>query len=313
MEIKKIIPKESKYLSRLQYLKEPPKELYYYGEIPEFSGETEPNPRFPLEGNGRPKTVAIVGSRKMTAYGETHAFRFAKELAELGVIIVSGMAIGIDAAAHKGALAGGGWTIAFFGTPISQVYPAENRGVFKEILNHGGCVLSENPPGIDIGPKLRTNSFLRRNRLIAGISDAVVIIEADERSGSLNTASHALEQGVPVFALPGDITRQMSRGCNKLFNKGASAINSVEDVLGVLFSGSVRHQKKRKLELLGGTPDETAILKVIAKGYTSGDEMINEIRKKVADFDVSRFNIAITTLEIKGVVKREFGNQWILS
>lgn len=313
MEIKRIIPSESKYLSRLEYLKKPPEELFYYGEIPEFTGETEPNPRFPLEGKGRPKTVAIVGSRKMTAYGETHAFRFAKDLAELGVIIVSGMAIGIDAAAHKGALAGGGRTIAFFGTAISQVYPAENKGLFREILDHGGCVLSEYGPDVEIGPKLRTNSFLKRNRLISGISDAVIIIEADERSGSLNTASHALEQGVPVFALPGDVTRQMSRGCNALFNKGASAITSSEDVLNVLFSGSIRHQKKQKIELFGSNPDEKAILKAISRGYTSGDEMITEIRKKTPDFDVSRFNVAITTLEIKGVVKRELGNQWILS
>lgn len=313
MEIKRIFPSESKYLSRLTYLKDPPKELYFYGEIPEFTGETEPNPRFPLEGKGRPKTVAIVGSRKMTAYGETQAFRIAKELAELGVIIVSGMATGVDTAAHRGALAGGGRTIAFFGTAISQIYPVENKGLFREILAQNGCVLSEYGPGIDVGPKLRTNSFLRRNRLISGISDAVVVIEADERSGSLNTASHALEQGVPVFALPGDVTRQMSRGCNRLFNKGASAITSVEDVLNVLFSGSIRHQKKQKIELFGATPDETAILKVISRGFSSGDEMISEIRKKNADFDVSRFNIAITTLEIKGVVKREFGNQWILS
>ena len=154
--------------------------------------------------------------------------------------------------------------------------------------------------------------FLERNRLISGISDAVIIIEADERSGSLNTASHALEQGVPVFALPGDVHRQMSRGCNRLFNKGASAVTCVDDVLDILFSGSMKSRKRQKAKLFGATDDETLILKLISDGFTSGDEIVKEIQKKM-DFDVSRFNIAITTLEIKGVVKREYGNQWILS
>ena len=156
-------------------------------------------------------------------------------------------------------------------------------------------------------------TFLDRNRLIAGISDAVIIIEADERSGSLNTASHALEQGVPVFALPGDVTRQMSKGCNQLFNKGASAITCVEDILSVIFTGSIKHRKQQKIELFGSTPDETEVLKMIAEGLTSGEEMIAELREKDPDFDVSRFNVAITTLEIRGVVKREYGNQWILN
>ncbi|MBP5512180.1 DNA-processing protein DprA [Candidatus Saccharibacteria bacterium] len=313
MDIKDIIPAESEYLKRLTYLQDPPEKLYYYGEIPSCNRGTEPNPRFPLEKPGRPKTVAIVGSRKMTAYGETWAFKLAKELAELGVIVVSGLAIGIDAAAHRGALAGGGQTIAFLGTSISKVYPAANRDLFQEIIKQHGCVLSENAPGVEIGPKLRTSSFLKRNRLISGLSDAVIIIEADLRSGSLNTASHALSQGVPVFALPGDVTRQMSRGCNGLFNKGAAAVTSVEDVLSSLFSGSIKHQKRQKIELFGSTPDETAVLKAMSRGSDTGEEIILEVRKKTPDFDVSRFNVAITTLEIRGIVKREYGNRWILS
>ena len=313
MEIKRAFPKDNKYLARLNSLEKPPKELYYYGVLPELKGKSEPNPRFPLEGEGRPKTVAIVGARKMTAYGETLAFKFAKELAELGVIIVSGMAIGIDAAAHRGALAAGGRTIAFLGTPIDKIYPAENEGLFQEILDNNGAVLSEYAPGENIGPRLATDSFLNRNRLISGLSDAVIIIEADLRSGSLNTASHALEQGVPLFAVPGDVTRQMSRGCNNLFNKGAAAAVAVEDVLNAILPGSVRHQKKQKIELFGSTPDETAVLRLLVKGITSGEEIVEKISKKDSTFDFSRFNIAITMLEIRGIVKREYGNQWVLS
>jgi len=310
MEIKTIFPKDNKYLSRLCSLEKPPETLYYYGEIPEYAGSLEPNPRFPLEGEGRPRTVAIVGARKMTAYGETLAFKFAKELAELGVIIVSGMATGIDSAAHRGALAAGGRTIAFLGTPIDKIYPKENERLFHEILDNNGAVISEIPVGAEYYPN---TSFLTRNRLISGISDAVIIVEADLRSGSLNTASHALEQGVPLFAVPGDVTRQMSRGCNGLFNKGASAVVCVEDVLNAILPGSVRHQKKQKIELFGSTPDETVVLKALAKGISSGEEIIKIISRKDKDFDFSRFNIAITMLEIRGVVKREFSNNWILS
>ena len=310
MEIKRIFPKENRYLARLDTLEKPPKTLYYYGEIPEFKGQLRSNPRFPLEGEGRPRTVAIVGARKMTAYGEALAFKFAKELAELGVIIVSGMAVGIDSAAHRGALAAGGRTIAFLGTPIDRIYPAENERLFQEILNNGGAVFSEIAVGEEYHPK---TSFLERNRLISGISDAVIIVEADLRSGSLNTASHALGQGVPLFAVPGDVTRQMSRGCNNLFNKGAAAAVSVEDILNVILPGSVHSQKKQKIELFGSTSDETAVLKLLAKGITSGEEIVGKIMEKDKTFDLSRFNVAITMLEIRGVVKREFLNQWILT
>lgn len=314
MEIKNINISDSKYFSRLEFLEDPPERLYYYGVLPEFSGDLPVNPRFPLEGEGRPRTVAIVGSRKMTTYGETWAFKLAKELAELGVIIVSGMALGIDAAAHRGALAADGRTIAFLGTPISQVYPVENKRLFREILDQGGCVLSEYPPDVDLGPKLRTNSFLLRNRLISGISDAVIVVEADERSGSLNTASHALEQGVPLFAVPGDLSRQMSRGCNQLFGKGALAVTCADDVMSVIYPGATKRKKKKmKIEMLATSDDEKAILYAISRGMTSGEEILKTLREEWPLFDVSRFNIAITTLELKGVVKREYGNQWVLA
>jgi DNA processing protein len=310
MEIKTVFPSKNQYLERLKCLKNPPNKLYFYGNLPDFLGNLMPNPRFSFEKAGRPRTVAIVGARKMTAYGETWAFKFAKELAELGVVIVSGMATGIDAAAHRGALAAGGRTLAFLGTPIDKIYPAENRGLFDEILANNGAVLSELESGACYHPK---TSFLERNRLISGVSDAVIIVEADLRSGSLNTAAHALEQGVPLFAVPGDLSRQMSRGCNGLFNKGASAVTCVEDVLNVILPGSIRHQKQQKIELFGSTSDETEVLKLLANGITSGEEILAMIREKIPDFDVSRFNIAITMLEVRGIVKREFSNQWILT
>ena len=245
----------------------------------------------------------------MTAYGETWAYKIAKELAEMGVIIVSGLATGIDTAAHRGALAGQGRTIALLGTPIDRIYPAENQGLFEQILTQDGCVMSELAVGAKYYPK---TAFLERNRLIAGLADAVVVVEADLRSGSLNTASHALEQGVPLFAVPGDLSRQMSRGCNSLFNKGATAVTAVEDILGVLFTGSIHQQRKQKIKLFGSTPDETAVLECLTAGLTAGEEILSQIKTKEADFDVTRFNVAITMLEIRGVVKRDFNNRWLL-
>ncbi len=310
MDIKKIRPSDSDYLRRLDFLEDPPKKLYYYGELPENNAGYEGSARFPKE-IGRPKTVAIVGSRKMTEYGKNIAYKIARELAENEVIIVSGMATGIDSMAHEGAMAGGGKTLAFLGTEIDNIYPKCNINLFERIITSHGAVFSEYPPGEKLGMRLKANSFLHRNRLISGISDAVVIVEADLRSGSLNTASHALEQGVPVFAVPGDWSRQMSRGCNGLFNKGASACTSSEDILKILFEGKTRKIKQTKVDL-GNTEDEKKIIKLLKRGVYDGEEILKELKITDPEFNISRFNISITTLEIRGVIKRGGGNLWIL-
>ena len=307
-DFKVIYPCNCPFLERLKCLEDPPDCLYYYGSLPEKTDNKIKTGRFPFE-IGRKKVVAIVGARKMTPYGESWAFKIAKELAELGVIVVSGLATGIDAAAHRGALAGGGQTIAFLGTPIDKIYPSENLGLFEQILEQDGAVFSEYGVGAKIYPK---TAFLHRNRLISGVADAVIVVEADVKSGSLNTAVHALSQGVPLFAVPGDLNRQMSRGCNGLFSKGAAAYTAVEDVLNVLFPGGIRTKKREKAELFGSTPDETAVLKLLSSGITSGEEILLRISESDPGFCISRFNTAITMLEIKGVVKREFANNWLL-
>lgn len=354
-EYEKVSIDDSDFLERLKFLKKPANSLWYYGTIPKCSGKGLQSGRFPKEKRGRPKVVAIVGARKMTSYGETHAFNLAKRLSELGIIVASGMATGIDSAAHRGALAGyrerngdsffsnclgsgqvtkkvdiradcdlEGFsneknnadtlpcpTIAFLGTPISKIYPSQNRRLFEEIIGTGGAVFSEYGP--EESPMFRS-SFLTRNRLIAGVADAVVVVEADLKSGSLNTAAHAIEQGVPLLAIPGDLSRQMSRGCNQLFGKGVAACTCIEDVLNVLYPGGIKHriEKKESPEFVG-TEDEKKILKVLTDGSESGDEILEKIASSDSEFDATRFNIAITMLEIKGVVKREFGNRWTLA
>ena len=315
MEYKDIKPENSAYLERLKYLAEPPEKLYYWGKIPEFDGETEVSPRFPDEGVGRPKTVAIVGSRKMTPYGESIAYKTAADLATRGVIIVSGMALGIDAMAHRGALSVRGRTIAFLGTEITNIYPRQNRELFSRIIDSGGAVLSEYNQGELMDCRLKTDSFLKRNRLISGVADAVIVIEADVKSGSLNTAGHALSQGVPLFAVPGDINRQMSQGCNRLFNKGAAALLSADDVLEILYKKPRKKTIKNLVsKKLVKTPDEEKILKALQSGVRYNEEILMFIKSFLdPNFNASKFLIAATTLEIRGVIKKMDGGQWVLS
>ncbi|MDO4967717.1 MAG: DNA-processing protein DprA [Candidatus Saccharibacteria bacterium] len=316
MEYKEVEPKNSPYLARLEYLEKKPKKLFYWGEIPEFDGETEVSTRFPEEGVGRPKTVAIVGARKMTPYGEAIAYKAAAELASRGVIIVSGLAAGIDAAAHKGALSVKGRTIAFLGTEITNIYPPQNRELFSRILKSGGAVFSEYGPRDLLECRMKTDSFLKRNRLISGVADAVIVVEADIKSGSLNTAGHALSQGVPVFAVPGDLNRQMSRGCNRLFNKGVSAYLSADDVLAILFKKPKKRSVIKNLtsKRLIDNPDEEAVVKAINSGVRYNEEILLFIRSFIdSEFDASRFMAAVTTLEIKGVIRSLDNNQWVIS
>lgn len=176
-----------------------------------------------------PKIVAIVGARNCTPYGRQMAYDFARTLAAHGVVIVSGMAMGIDSAAHEGALCEGGNTIAVLGNGADICYPKICRNLYEQIKQEA-LVISEYPPGTTPLP----GYFPMRNRLISGLSDLTLIIEAREKSGSLITADFALEQGKEVFALPGRITDTLSRGCNRLIKQGAGIATEVEDILQIL-------------------------------------------------------------------------------
>ena len=170
--------------------------------------------------------LAIVGSRSPTAQGERDGERFAAALAQAGLVIASGLALGIDAAAHRGALSVGGNTVAFLGTGIDRVYPARNHELALAIGAHG-AIVSELP----IGTPVSAGNFPRRNRLISGISRGVLVVEAALQSGSLITARLAAEQGRDVFALPGSIHAPQARGCHQLIKQGAKLVDCVQDVL----------------------------------------------------------------------------------
>ena len=293
MKIKEIRPQDNKYTQGLDSIALTPKLLYYYGDWPEQ----------------RIKSVAIVGARRNTKYGEEIAFNLAKALAEKGIIIVSGLAYGIDSIAARGALAGGGKTIAILGTEIERIYPREHTKLAEEIVEKGGVVASEYHIGDDLYD--HRACFLARNRIISGLSDAVVVVEAREKSGSLNTASHALNQGKDLFAVPGDTNRITSQGCNRLIASGANPYLGVEDFLNYLFPTSRRKSKKnteQQISLFADTPEERAIMELLSAEVRDGDEIMEKL-----EMDVATFNQTVTMLEIKGAIRSLGANYWTLA
>ena len=334
-----IAPQEADFTEVLCSIALAPKMLYFYGKMPQNGGfgvdreagkvgsavdENAGKVGLGVDKNRivrgsevdkRPPTVAIVGTRKPTKYGEMVAHELAYAVAKRGGVVVSGLAFGIDSIAHRGALEAGGVTVAVLGTPIDQIYPKAHQGLAEKIVETGGCVMSELPPGAVYGRDYHAKTcFLRRNRLISGLADVVVIPEAAERSGSLNTAAHALEQGREIFVVPGDITRPMSMGCNRLICQGATPYLGVEDVLEVLFPAKKGHARGDADGAYGGdgaifgdTEAETVILRALAAGMRDGEEILAQTGLVAADFSQ-----AMTMLEIKGRVRALGMNKWAL-
>lgn len=192
----------------------------------------EPPPRLFVRGNVavlQQRGIAIVGTRRCSSYGRTLSRSFARELGEAGAIIISGLALGVDAAAHEGALEAKAPTVAVLGSGVgnSSIYPQRNVSLARRIIDAGGAVLSEYE---DETPTYPSN-FLQRNRIIAGLARVVVVTEAPARSGALSTARHAMEEGRDVYAIPGPITSRLSEGTNGLLKQGASPATGTADIL----------------------------------------------------------------------------------
>ena len=222
--------------------KEYPEKLCQYTGMPDklYVRGTFPDPEKP--------TAAIVGARAATPYGRIQAFRYAKYLSEAGVQVISGMAYGIDTEAHRGALEGRGGTWAVLGNGPDICYPAGNRGLYQRILRTGGGIISEQTPGT----KARNYFFPARNRIISGLADLVLIVEAREKSGSLITAQWALDQGKAVFAVPGPVNEERSMGCHKLIYDGAGIAYTPEILLremGIEYENPVKIKTKNDLGL----------------------------------------------------------------
>lgn len=243
--------------------------------------------------------VAIVGSRRCTLYGTQQAEKFGRALAMAGITVVSGLARGIDAAAHRGALAAGGRTIAVSATGLNHVYPPEHVELAEQISRSGAVVCESR-----LDQKPTSGIFPQRNRIISGLSLGVIIIEANRKSGALHTARHAMEQGREVMAIPGRIDSFASDGCNDLIRDGATLIRNVDDVLEALGPlvqpvQTEQQQEVRSPRELALSAQQRQILDLVTSEPQHLDEII-----RAADIGSSRVLATLTVLEMKRMVRR---------
>lgn len=237
--------------------------------------------------------VSIVGTRKMTSYGREVTEKFASELAGFGITIISGLARGIDTIAHKSSLDVRGRTIAILGNGLDTVYPLENTALAGEIEKNGGAIISEYPLGT---PALPVN-FAVRNRIVSGLSDAVLVIEGAEKSGTLLTAGHAAEQGKTVFAVPGQITSPLSAAPLLLLKNGARIATSTKDILDEL-DINIKIDKEKARQILPDDPEDKIIIDILTNEQLHLDELVRITGRKI-----SEISARLTIMEMKGLVK----------
>lgn len=273
-----ITKNDKEYPERLKRYSNMPSGIYVKGSLPDADK----------------KTVAIVGARKCSPYGQKTAYEFAKILSSHDVQVVSGLAFGIDAYSHKGCLAGGENTYAVLGCGIDICYPASNYRLYNKILSGGGGIISEYPPG---SPALSYH-FPIRNRIISALSDAVIVIEAKIKSGSLITASYALEQGVQIYAVPGRIDDVLSAGTNSLIFQGAVPALSAQDILydmGLI--NKKREEKKSPPNDPSLSNNARSVLNIISSDPVSADIVCAKCH-----LDISAATQILLMLELKGYI-----------
>ncbi len=288
--IKMITILDKDYPEHLSYIDDRPNVIYMKGGILE-------------EDN---LAISIVGSRKSTSYGKWAAEKFSRELVEMGVTIISGLANGIDTIAHRTALENNGRTIAVLGTGIDKIYPARNKELYKDI-EKSGALITEFP----IGTKPFAYNFPQRNRIISGLSMGIIVIEAQEKSGSLITATHASNQGKDVFALPGNINSVFSKGTNKLIRDGARPLLELEDIIEEINEFKELRNKsiiKNKVDNNNFSDIEIKIIECLKMQPTHCDEISYK-----TGIDISELNSMLTILELKGIIKELSGRIFSIS
>jgi DNA processing protein len=285
MKINKVTLNARGFPEVLTHIPDPPKELYILGDLGPLLQQS---------------TLAVVGSRRVTPYGRGVTEELVRSVARQGVVIISGLALGVDAIAHEAALAVGGKTIAVLGCGLDKPYPATNRRLARRILEQGGALISEYPEGT---PPLQ-HHFIARNRLVSGLSDGVLITEAAAKSGTVHTAGFALDQGKVVMAVPGNITSELSKGTNNLIKSGATPVTEGQDILNALGIG----QQLQLQEVLAANAEEEAILALIRQGVTDGSEL-----HPLSKLDAAIFNQTLTMLEITGKIRPTGAGHWALA
>ncbi|SKA92125.1 DNA processing protein [Caloramator quimbayensis] len=269
---------DDEYPEILKNINSPPVGFFIKGKMPNLNN-----------------SLAIVGARKASDYGKTAAYKLSYDTALRGIVIISGMARGIDTSAHRGALDSNGKTIAVMGSGFKNIYPSENKKLMYEI-SENGCVITEYFPDI----KPYSSNFPERNRLISGLSKYTMVVEAGERSGSLITAEFALEQGKDVFAVPGNIFSPNSIGTNRLIKDGAKIILSSQDILEEFKLENINHNNIIFDEM------ESKIIDSL-KGNGSTIENLSEM----LNIDAADLLSMLSKLECKGIIKRAYGNYYI--
>jgi DNA processing protein len=271
------------YPERLRQIPDPPRVLYRLGSLS------------PQDDAG----IAVVGARACTSYGRTVAERLGGDLAAAGVVVISGLARGIDGCAHRGALAAGGRTVAVLGTGLDRVYPPEHRRLATAIAG-SGALLSEFPLGAEPEPW----HFPLRNRVISGLARAVVVVEAAARSGALGTADMALEQGREVFAIPGPVTAPTSAGTNRLIRQGAGLVTGARDVLESFpdLAARLPSAETEPAASAGLSEPERRLLAAIGSAPLPIDDII-----RVSPDPAATTAALLTALEIKGLVRQHPG------
>lgn len=286
--IKYIIKESDEFPTLLKNIQAPPLGIYVLGELPEDNINK----------------VGIIGARKCTQYGAGNAYKFGKELAEKGIVIVSGMALGIDAMAHKGAIDGSGKTIAVLGCGVNVIYPNSNRNIRDKIIENG-CVISEFPPNYPAFP----SNFPIRNRIISGLSDAIIVVEAAKKSGTLITVGQALEQGRDIYAIPGNINNSMSQGTNDLIKDCAYPLTEINDILFNLgicnkFDENIENKEKERIQALD--KDEKSVYAYISQRPITSDEIITK-----TNMQIQTVQYVLTMLELKGYIQKSAGQKYI--
>ncbi len=282
MNMIRITPEDEIFPEELRNINSSPRELYCIGNLNLFKN----------------RKVAIVGSRKCTAYGKAVSQNLCRKLSASGITVVSGLARGIDRQAHIGALNGAGSTIAVMATGIDKCYPISNMDLYNKIGKEG-LIISENPPGY----MCRKYDFPHRNRLISGLSEGIVVVEAPLRSGSLITAEKGAEQGRDVFAVPGNITSFFSMGCNSLIRDGAKAVSVLNDIFRDL--NIEIPQEVVDVKNLG--KDEKIVYDIIERKGESTAEYLY----KSTGFEQPKLSGILTVLEMKGVITSSMGKFFV--
>jgi len=278
---------DDEYPETLKSIYEPPILLYVKGDYKEADK----------------LSIAIVGSRRCTYYGLNMSENIASGLAEHGVTIVSGLARGIDTAAHKGALKNNGRTIAVLGNGLSSIYPSENRELAEQVL-HNGLLISE----FAMQAKPYKQNFPRRNRIVSGLSRGVLVVEAANRSGALITAGFALEQGRDVFAVPGMADRYSSIGANALIKQGAKLVESADDILEELGIEYVQPASRDKGILSPKEPYEKDIFQILSDKPCDIDTITQKL-----DIENQQVKLTLLDMEIRGIIKQLPGKLYIKS